>query len=155
MSLDLFIPCNSQLTVYHRSIVNDVLSECQALALQQVKWLLDMENAAPFTLNEHYYKDYRDKFINHYRNERFPPLPVTSCSCAMVCRQSPCPCAVCREAHVARERRIANDPFAPALHHMASTRSYFQGSHRFWPQLPANYLSSLQLLSSGSQIWSR
>ena len=133
MSSALSVPCSNELTIYHRSIVNDVLSECQALALQKIKWLLDMENAAPFTLNEHYYKDYRDKFINHYRDERFPPPEETPCSCAVGYRQIPCPCAVYRETHVARERRIANDPFAPALHHMASTRAYFQGSDRFRP----------------------
>ena len=39
--------------------------------MQKIKWLLDMENAAPFTVNEHYYRDYREKFLKYYRDAQF------------------------------------------------------------------------------------
>ena len=118
----LFIHCGNQLTICHRSIVNDVLSECQAAASQRIKRLLDMEIAAPFTLNEHHYKDYREKFLEHYHNERFPPTEH-------------------KEGHPYREQLIAKDPHGPALHDMASTRAYFQGLHRLSALTPSRLLT--------------
>lgn len=94
----------------HRSIVNDVLSECQASALQKIKWLLEMEKTAPFTLNEHYYKDYRETFLNSYRNAQGP-----------------------YECEPGYEGPVISEPYNQALHYMASARAYFQGSHRFRP----------------------
>ena len=76
-----------------------------------------MENAAPFTLNEHYYRDYREKFLEYYRDARHPPQPT---------RPTPVISAGYQPHH-------AKDPHDPALHHMASARAYFQGLHHFWP----------------------
>ena len=69
-----------------------------------------MEIAAFSTLNDHYYKDYREKFLNSYRDARFPPTTSYLTS---------------------REELIAQDTYNLALHHMASARAYFQGSYRF------------------------
>ena len=77
-----------------------------------------MENAAFSTLNDHYYKDYREKFLNSYRNARFSP--TTRCNRS-------------------REELIAQDPHSQALYHMASARAYFQGFHLFLPSGLANY----------------
>ena len=94
--------------------MNDVLSECQASALQKIKWLLDMENKAPFTLNEHYYKDYRGKFLKSYRDARSRYM-------------------VMEVAEILPHELVAQDPYDQALHHMASALAYFQGSHRSRP----------------------
>ena len=90
-----------------------MLFERQASALEKIKWLLEMENAAPFTLNDHYYEDYREKFLKFYHEARFPSN-----------QQYP--------PGQTREERIAKDPFSQALHHMAGARAYTQGSHLIW-----------------------
>jgi len=93
--------------------VNGVLVGCQATALQKVDWLLDMENKSPFTANEHYLGDYREKFLTSYHQgqgrDRLPQIT----------------------------NGTAKDPYEPALHHMASARAYFQGSH--WPLSHISY----------------
>ena len=50
--------------------MNEVLVECQASALQKINWLLKMENKAPFTSNEPHFSDYREKFLESYRQAR-------------------------------------------------------------------------------------
>ena len=86
--------------------MNEELFKCQASAAQKIQWLLDMESVSFATLNDHYYKDYREKFLNSYRDARFPPTLQYS---------------------KPREELIAQDPYSQALHHMASARGYFQG----------------------------
>ena len=105
----------------HRSIVNEVLVACQTTASRKVDWLLDMENKTPFTANEHYLGDYRETFLNSYRQaEKNEPLPLYEAE--EVCIP---PALYTPRAYTPR------DPYEPALHHMASARAYFQGSH--WP----------------------
>ena len=71
--------------------MNDVLSKCQASVLQRIKWLLDMENAAPFTLNEYYYKDYRGEIYNSTTmHDNLDPLMNYS-SVEVVYRPRRCP----------------------------------------------------------------
>jgi hypothetical protein len=55
---------------YVRSIINEVLADCHAVTLKKIDWLLEMEASATFTLNEHYFSDYRQKFLESYRNAR-------------------------------------------------------------------------------------
>ncbi|KAI6128075.1 P-loop containing nucleoside triphosphate hydrolase protein [Pisolithus croceorrhizus] len=50
-------------------IVYDHLDEAAARAKQKIDWLLQIEGT-PATLNTHYYTDYRDKFLAHYRGCR-------------------------------------------------------------------------------------
>lgn len=53
-------------------IVLEKLEECKAATVQELDFLLDMESL-PFTLNSHYYLDYKEKFLKHYatfRNNR-------------------------------------------------------------------------------------
>lgn len=92
-----------------------------------------MENAAPFTLNEHYYKDYRGKFLKSYRDARSSPDPqmfeMEDCDTPSY-TFSPSPGYQAARVHTPprqREEPIAQDPYDQALHHMASARAYFQG----------------------------
>jgi len=93
---------------YARSIVNEALAECHAVTLKKIDWLLEMEATATFTLNEHYFSDYRQKFLESYRNAR-----------AEENRKG--------EEDLRPEELIARDRFEPALQIMASVRGYFQG----------------------------
>ena len=95
-------------TWFARSIINDVLADCHATTLQKIDWLLEMEAAATFTLNEHYFSDYRQKFLESYRDARTEEN-----------RRG--------DEDVRREELIARDRLEPALQIMASVRGYFQG----------------------------
>jgi hypothetical protein len=92
-------------------IVNEVLVKCQTSALEKINWLLTIEKKAPFTANEHYYKDYKEKILKSYREARAPELRGGN-------------------SYLTPEELISRDRFEPALHHMASARAYFQGSHQ-------------------------
>lgn len=46
------------------------LQVCLDMANAKVLWLLDLEQAHPFSLNTHYLSDYKTKFLTFYRAER-------------------------------------------------------------------------------------
>jgi hypothetical protein len=106
---------------FFRSIVDEVLTECHSTTLKKIDWLLEMEAAATFTLNEHYFSDYRQKFLESYRNAR-----------AEENRGG--------DEDLRPEELIARDRFEPALQIMASVRGYFQGkpNERSFPCQTAN-----------------
>ncbi|KAF8701083.1 hypothetical protein RHS03_06571, partial [Rhizoctonia solani] len=55
-----------------QKIVLEKLEECKTATVQELDFLLEMESL-PFTLNSHYYLDYKEKFLKHYatfRNNR-------------------------------------------------------------------------------------
>jgi len=91
-----------------RSIVDEVLAECHTSTLNKIDWLLEMEAAATFTLNEHYFSDYRQKFLDSYRKARAEENKRG-------------------DEDLRPEELIARDRFEPALQIMASVRGYFQG----------------------------
>ena len=93
---------------YARSIINEALAEYHAVTLKKIDWLLEMEAAATFTLNEHYFSDYRQKFLESYRSARAEENGKG-------------------EEDLRPEELIARDRFEPALQIMASVRGYFQG----------------------------
>jgi len=93
---------------YIRSIVNEVLAKCHTITLKKIDWLLEMEAAATFTLNEHYFSDYRQKFLDSYRAARAEENSKGG-------------------EDLRPEELIARDRFEPALQIMASVRGYFQG----------------------------
>lgn len=105
-----------------RSIVNEALVECHDVTLKKIDWLLEMEAAATFTLNEHYFSDYRQKFLESYRNAR-----------AEENRRG--------EEDLRPEELVARDRFEPALQIMASTRGYFQGRFTQRPLYPLPHRS--------------
>ena len=88
--------------------VNEALAECHAVTLKKIDWLLEMEASATFTLNEHYFSDYRQKFLDSYRNARAEENSGG-------------------DEDLRPEELIARDRFEPALQIMASVRGYFQG----------------------------
>lgn len=45
------------------------LQVCLDMANAKVLWLLDLEQAHPFSLNTHYLSDYKTKFLTFYRAE--------------------------------------------------------------------------------------
>jgi len=101
-----------------RSIVNEVLADCQASALQKIDKLLDMEKKAPFTLHEPYLADYRGKYLMSYREARAPMLRGGN-------------------HHLKLEELIARDSSDPALRYMASARAYFRVAFkRFTDMVP-------------------
>jgi len=75
-----------------------------------------MEASATFTLNEHYFSDYRQKFLESYRNTRAEENKRGN-------------------EDLRPEELIARDRFEPALQIMAGVRGYFQGgsNHLFSP----------------------
>ncbi|GAB1525582.1 hypothetical protein RhiTH_008745 [Rhizoctonia solani] len=55
-----------------QKIVLEKLEECKTATVQELDFFLEMESL-PFTLNSHYYLDYKEKFLKHYatfRNNR-------------------------------------------------------------------------------------
>lgn len=100
--------CPLNLVDFFRSIVNEVLTECHSTTLKKINWLLEMEAAATFTLNDHYFSDYRQKFLESYRSARAEENGGG-------------------EEDLRPEVLIARDRFEPALQIMASVRGYFQG----------------------------
>ena len=121
---------------FTRSIVNEVLNKCHDTTLDKIDWLLEMEAAATFTLNQHYFSDYRQKFLESYRSARADENRGG-------------------QEDLRPEELIARDRFEPALQIMASVRGYFQGS-------PSRHFSSVlgcswffQSPTSASRIWSR
>jgi hypothetical protein len=91
-----------------RSIVDEVLTKCHSTTLEKIGWLLEMEATATFTLNEHYFSNYRQEFLKSYRSAR-----------AEENRKG--------EEDLRPEELTARDRFEPALQIMASVRGYFQG----------------------------
>jgi hypothetical protein len=52
-----------------RKIVQNHIEECANSARQHIKSVLDNEHE-PFTMNEHYFRDYRTKFFTYYKGTR-------------------------------------------------------------------------------------
>ena len=52
-----------------RAILQQHLKECYEGAQRSIDWVISLENR-PFSTNEHYFFDYREKFLAHYRGTR-------------------------------------------------------------------------------------
>jgi len=89
-----------------------------------------MEASATFTLNEHYFSDYRQKFLESYRSAR-----------AEENRRG--------DEDVRPEELIARDRFEPALQIMASVRGYFQGGSK------CSFLRATKLLTTSPVSYKR
>lgn len=108
LSQPFFFLLAFELGGFVRSIINEVLAECHSTTLKKIDWLLEMEAAATFTLNEHYFADYRQKFLESYRSARIEENRGG-------------------QEDLRPEELVARDRFEPALQIMASVRGYFQG----------------------------
>lgn len=51
------------------NIVEDQIERARIRTLERIQWTLDLENP-PFTLNDHYYSSYRDKYLSRYKGAR-------------------------------------------------------------------------------------
>lgn len=54
---------------FGRMIVTDHIAALSDLSKEHLHWLIDVEKR-PRTLNDHYYRDYRDKFLAWYKSQR-------------------------------------------------------------------------------------
>ncbi|KAF6746773.1 P-loop containing nucleoside triphosphate hydrolase protein [Ephemerocybe angulata] len=52
-----------------KAILHTHLSECFARAENRIRWFIQVEGL-PFTLNQHYLSDYKDKFLSYYKAAR-------------------------------------------------------------------------------------
>ena len=49
--------------------MHEYLGSCLVAAKKKISWLMKIESD-PFTLNNHYMSDYKEKFLTHYRRVR-------------------------------------------------------------------------------------
>lgn len=110
----------------------------------RVSWLLQLEKR-PRTLNEHYYSDYRDKFLAYYRGcrrtnnkdlvsklRRFDSSRLSidsdfyeNTNKAMTGLRG---IGITGIKALDLPRLFPSDPYEPALNIMATVRAYFQGN---------------------------
>ncbi|KAI0048161.1 hypothetical protein FA95DRAFT_1118899 [Auriscalpium vulgare] len=136
-------------------VVNAHLHECWTRTKEKVTWLMDIEEH-PFTMNDHYYAEYKDKFLTFYRGCRsgssegalltklqdYDPHPPTSSLRPAQARPSPFDIAVAQVISALPQigitgtkvpelaRLLGQDTMDPALHIMANVSAYFQVAYR-------------------------
>ncbi|KAI6107743.1 P-loop containing nucleoside triphosphate hydrolase protein [Pisolithus croceorrhizus] len=127
-------------------IVYDHLDEAAARAKQKIDWLLQIEGT-PATMNTHYYTDYRDKFLAHYRGCRETNHNTVSNIRRLAADRNKVE-TVNRALSSLNElgisakvddltRLLPADPLEVALGIMASVRGYFQVAYkRFVDMVP-------------------
>ncbi|KAI6001270.1 P-loop containing nucleoside triphosphate hydrolase protein [Pisolithus albus] len=127
-------------------IVYDHLDEAAGRTKEKIDWLLQVERA-PATLNTHYYTDYRDKFLAHYRgcresgNNTMSNIRniTTNCHKSETVNKA---LSSLKELGISAEvddlaRLLPSDPLEVALGIMASVRGYFQVAYkRFVDMVP-------------------
>jgi hypothetical protein len=131
-------------------VVSEHLKKCADQTRDKIKWLIGIEKRA-FTLNTHYYSDYKDKFLSYYRScrekEENGPLvqklqrytragtnmgrqkaysPEFQDAVSQVLALLPTIGLTGTQA-TDLARLLPPDPMEPALNIMASVRAYFQG----------------------------
>ncbi|KAH9917091.1 P-loop containing nucleoside triphosphate hydrolase protein [Amylocystis lapponica] len=136
------------------NIVVEYIKTCCDATMSRVSWLLEIEQR-PWTLNQHYYSDYRDKFLAYYRGYRqsdatgslksklnnYRPPAYSGKSAAT---------PVLPELQVSMSKVLSGlsevgihgvkpsdlpkllpaDPYEPALNIMAAVRAYFQVAYK-------------------------
>jgi hypothetical protein len=121
------------------------MKNCGDRTKEQINWLMDIEKR-PFTLNTHYYSDYKDKFSSFYRGCRqqgdvnplmknlqgYKPNVHSSQSAfqsGMLQVLASLPhVGITGTQAVDLAKLLPPDPMEPALNIMAGVRAYFQGS---------------------------
>jgi len=136
--------------------VHEHLDAAAARTKDKIQWLLDLEDS-PTTFNTHYYSDYRDKFLAHYKNCRGKnnfKFRRHQLSGAQTNHQTPSKQINCQTSgkQMAEEsikkalsalaelginarpedlpKLLPADPMEAAIGIMASVRAYFQGTYR-------------------------
>lgn len=113
------------------------IQRCADATEQRVNFLLE-EEQEPFTMNEHYFMDYRSKFLGHYKGIRLKAessfidklqneenkqhLSRVTSSLAALGFSNVDPSTL--------PRLLPPDPMESAIEIMAEVRAYFQGSER-------------------------
>ena len=151
---------------FHSAIVVEYMIKCGEETRDRISWLLNLEQR-PRTLNDHYYTDYRDKFLAHYKGCRhastheslirslsaYDAGSLTN-SIVSTSRKPAAPdfadstnkiLSGLQEINISAKatdlpKLLPSDPYEPALHIMATVRAYFQGeSFSPSPTIPATY----------------
>ena len=113
------------------------IQRCADLAEQRLTFLLE-EEQEPFTMNEHYFMDYRSKFLGHYKGIRIKAessfidkleseenkkiMGAVTSGLAALGFPNVDPSTL--------PRLLPPDPMESAIEIMAEVRAYFQGSER-------------------------
>jgi hypothetical protein len=134
-----------------RVIVTEHLKKCGDRTKEKINWLMEVEKR-PYTLNTHYYSDYKDKFLSFYRASRqmgdnsqfmknsqgYKPHvpnsynPATPFQTGMAQILSALPqVGITGTQAVDLAKLFPVDPMEPALNIMAGVRAYFQGPHSY------------------------
>ncbi len=126
--------------------MHEHLAECLSEAKKKIEWLMKTQRG-PFTLNNHYYSDYKEKYLTYYRRVRKDSkaydidLGVERKVFGLNIQQAPSPSKdLTSEAlsalakigyHGLKSEDLAKllgqDKMEPALEIMATVRAYFQG----------------------------
>ena len=119
------------------------IQKCADTAEQQIGFLL-IDEHEPFTLNAHYYTEYRSKFLGHYKRKRLMSSRATSTvmrnldpdttSMESILDQALSSLASLGLRSIDASSLAAllpPDPMEPAIGIMADVRAYFQGRERF------------------------
>jgi len=124
------------------------MKNCGDRTKSKINWLVGLERR-PFTTNESYFLDYKDKFLSYYRAARRPDNDLIS---RLAANRSEIQNNVADDFQrglgrvlsglpqigingvMASDlpRLLAPDPMEPALKIMASVRAYFQGRANFF-----------------------
>jgi hypothetical protein len=126
------------LTTTLRNIVQNHIQECADSAGQHIGALLEDEHE-PFTMNEHYFRDYRSKFFTYYKGTRLraksnfirnlDSSDDEDITKAMNDALSSLAKLGLQELNApALANLLPLDPMEPAIGIMADVRAYFQGS---------------------------
>jgi hypothetical protein len=114
------------------------IEKCADAAARHIDSLLE-EEKEPFTMNEHYFMEYRSKFLAHYRQARLNARSQFIRNLEnrddgdMMAAMTETLCSLTRMGlEQADATLLANllppDPMDPAIGIMAEVRAYFQGS---------------------------
>jgi hypothetical protein len=124
------------------------IKQCGDRTKERISWLMNVEKR-PYTLNTHYYSDYRDKFLSLYRgcremgnngqvmknlqsykphvpNNFTSPISVQTGLDQILSALPQVGITGTQAADLAK--LFPPDPMEPALNIMAGVRAYFQGS---------------------------
>ena len=144
------------------TILGEYIAERAQDTRERIQWLLDLETR-PRTLNDHYFRDYRDKFLAWYRGHRsqynnIPLLQKLKKHGSKGASEFDENVRTILSAFSALDihdvqptdlaKVLPSDPYEAAINIMASVRAYFQGTSP-----SANVLNFVHPEDSRSPQW--
>ncbi|KAF8270214.1 P-loop containing nucleoside triphosphate hydrolase protein [Lactarius quietus] len=129
------------------NIMQTHIQKCADSAAQHIDSLLEDESE-PFTMNTHYYSEYRSKFLNHYKSDRLKSkssfiknLEDSNNTCMVDVVNETISSLAKLGLHSVEASSLAAllppDPMEPAIEIMADVRAYFQVAYkRFVDNVP-------------------